>query len=141
MVRLPRLLAVPAALALGCSSPKTGSLRVDWSFEGGGCDRAGVMKVDAMVDGTSHLWFGCRDENEHMGATFTKLPVGTHRLELTGTGLNDTKLWTFSAEGIEIAANAESHLDAPFTRTSVANPMDPTTPAMKRLQQQGPAEP
>jgi hypothetical protein len=98
-----------------------------------------VLKIDATVDGTDHLWFGCRDDHDQMGATFARLPAGTHRLELTASGVKDAKLWTFSAEGIEIATGQQSHLDAPFVRTDVANPLEATTPAMK-MDQQGPPE-
>jgi hypothetical protein len=118
-------------LALGCSFKKTGSLRVDWSFGGASCARAGVLKVDAQLDGESHLWFGCQDENDRPGATFRKLSPGTHSLELVASGIGGVKLWTFAQEGIEITADEEGHLDAAFASTGASNPMLPTTPAMR----------
>ncbi len=123
---------IPLA-ALGCSLKKTGSLRVDgtFPFPGQSCAGAGVLKVDAELDGSTHLWFGCLDENERPGATFRKLSPGTHSLELVGAGINGVKLWTFSQAGIEIAAGEESHVDAAFASTGASNPMLPTTPAMR----------
>lgn len=122
---------VVSAVLAGCRSRHTGTLRVDWSFAGSSCDRAGVLKIDAQLDGDTHLWFGCRDERDQSGATFRDLSVGAHRLELTGSGIRGVKLWTFAQAGIEIAADQESHLDADFVSTGAEDPIAPQTPAMR----------
>ena len=133
---MPRaaLLSAVCLVALACASacaPKTGKLRVDWSYAGQSCARASVIFVRFQLDGQTPELRGCSDEADKLGMTLEKIPPGPHQLKLFGLGIGGAELWTFEQDGSDIAVGQTAQLQAEFTRTAKENPLQPATPSMK----------
>jgi hypothetical protein len=129
---------VLSALLSFCAS-KDGQVRVNWNLGGDSCARASVIFVRVALDGAILQNFECRDDDSLQGVTLPHVPPGEHAIAVTGLGLRNSELWSGQSEAFQVEIGAKTEVNVDLSRTAVENPLQPTTPAMRMLQETGQA--